>query len=381
MRVSRRGSQALALGAGVATLLAVSAPHSWAANPHSDAVTVVKLASASSVAAGALLTYTITATSTVAQILTITDTLPAGFNVKSASFVTNANPAPAPVDCTVAPATIPLNTSTQLVTCGPVGVTAAAPGNAVTATITAVPLVTGNNILNTANAVGSVDAGPSAGSVQTTVTGSPITCFGAVPTIVGTPGNDTITGTNGDDVIVGLGGNDIIDGGAGNDKICGGDGNDHLYGGLGNDSLAGGRGSDVVDGGAGTNTLRGDSDTTTQQNPWPGDGNHRHGNFGGDGRDGGRDTLICQRTIDTCDGGFRGNNDDNIIYVGQDPFDHNGDRNGRGHHRRHRHHGDFHDFAANKGTAPAQPAAKPGAKPAVKPAPAVAGTAPVAPKA
>ncbi|MBI4261035.1 MAG: calcium-binding protein, partial [Actinobacteria bacterium] len=35
-------------------------------------------------------------------------------------------------------------------------------------------------------------------------------CFGAAPTITGTPGDDALVGTPGDDVIVGLGGDDSI---------------------------------------------------------------------------------------------------------------------------------------------------------------------------
>jgi uncharacterized repeat protein (TIGR01451 family) len=379
MRVSRRGSQALALGAGIAALIAVAAPHGYAASmpePHANALAVVKISNPASVAAGSLLTYTITVTNdTVAtSATTLSDPLPAGFNVQSATFVTNANPAPAAAPCAAA-VTTPgtLATQVQTVTCALGPLTAASPGNAATVTITAIPLVTGTNLQNTATATAPEYATAYSSTAQTTVTGSPVTCFGSVPTIIGTPGNDDILGTSGDDVIVGLGGNDVIDGGEGNDKICGGDGDDHLYGGRGNDSLAGGDGSDVVDGGSGTNTLKGGSDSTNQQGPWPG-GNHHNGNR--DGRNG-HDTLICQRNIDTCDGGFRGNNNDNIVFIGQDRNGHDGDHHGR-HHRHHR--GDFRDFAANKGT-PMKPAAKPVAKPLDKPAPAVAGTKPVAPKA
>ncbi len=92
-------------------------------------------------------------------------------------------------------------------------------------------------------------------------------CFGKVPTIVGTGGNDQITGTPGRDIIVGLGGNDTINGGGGGDIICAGDGSDVVYGDAGrdlifgdagNDDLNGGSGGDRLDGGAGDDSIRGD---------------------------------------------------------------------------------------------------------------------------
>jgi RTX calcium-binding nonapeptide repeat (4 copies) len=91
-------------------------------------------------------------------------------------------------------------------------------------------------------------------------------CFGARPTISGTPGDDVITGTPGPDVIFAgagndtvnaLGGDDLVCGGPGNDKLTGGDGNDALDGGDGNDQLAGSTGNDLLVGGASADSLDG----------------------------------------------------------------------------------------------------------------------------
>jgi hypothetical protein len=86
---------------------------------------------------------------------------------------------------------------------------------------------------------------------------SAVTCFGRVPTIVGTPGPDVLTGTPGTDVIAGLGGDDVIDGGGGRDFICGGPGRDRIDGGTGPDAIAGDGGGDVLVGGKGRDRLLG----------------------------------------------------------------------------------------------------------------------------
>jgi len=106
-------------------------------------------------------------------------------------------------------------------------------------------------------------ADPTPASYAVTIVTS---CGNAVPTITGTPGNDTLAGTPGTDIIFGLGGNDRIDGLGGNDLICGGDGDDRIMGSDGNDLIDGGSGNDKIDagsgddrifGGAGANYLRG----------------------------------------------------------------------------------------------------------------------------
>ena len=82
-------------------------------------------------------------------------------------------------------------------------------------------------------------------------------CNGLIPTITGTPGDDTLRGTNGADVIMGLGGDDTITGGNGDDVICGGQGNDTLAGGNGDDVLLGGFGTDRLSGDNGADELVG----------------------------------------------------------------------------------------------------------------------------
>jgi uncharacterized repeat protein (TIGR01451 family) len=388
MHVSRRGSQALALGAGVATLLAIAAPHGYAASTRASAITgltFTKSVSPGPYLVGSPVTFTLQLSNTSAGNITInpvSDPLPAGL------VVTNAVPSDAPAStCTVSPATATVQAAPvgQTVVCHP-GVIGS--GSSFTITITAMPVDSGSyNNIATATSGANTQMATLATPIQ--VTGTALRCFGSVPTIFGTPGDDTIDGTDGTDVIVGLAGNDTIDGGKGDDKICGGDGNDHLYGGSGADSLAGGNGSDLVDGGAGVDTVRGGSDSntpfaTSAKHHGPDDW-YRDGN-----RDRGHDVLICERQ-DSCGNDFhslstsnanaadrhhndRGNRNEQIIWV---PLqDHNGGHNGRrGNHR------GYSDFAATKPGTPAKPGMKPAAKPVVKPAPAVAGTAPVAPKA
>jgi hypothetical protein len=113
-------------------------------------------------------------------------------------------------------------------------------------------------------------------ATQVTVTGEAVRCFGVVPTMFGTEGDDTIDGTPGEDIIVGFGGKDSISGGAGNDKICGGAGNDQIDGGSGSDMIDGGDDNDVVSGGAGADVVQGGK---------------------------GKDVLVCDENNDVCDGG------------------------------------------------------------------------------
>ena len=64
------------------------------------------------------------------------------------------------------------------------------------------------------------------------------TCFGRVPTILGSTGDDdNLLGTPGDDVIHSRGGTDWVYGRGGNDRICGGEGENYLFGGDGKDRL------------------------------------------------------------------------------------------------------------------------------------------------
>jgi Ca2+-binding RTX toxin-like protein len=72
-------------------------------------------------------------------------------------------------------------------------------------------------------------------------------CGGAVPTIVGTDGDEVLVGTSGVDVIDGLGGDDTISGLAGDDVICGGSGHDAIYGDTETyrQEVGGGRGPDL----------------------------------------------------------------------------------------------------------------------------------------
>lgn len=82
-------------------------------------------------------------------------------------------------------------------------------------------------------------------------------CDAAVPTLLGTAGDDILRGTDGDDVIVGLGGDDVIYGRAGNDLICGGAGDDRVFAGSGNDTIVGDAGRDKIRGGPGNDTIEG----------------------------------------------------------------------------------------------------------------------------
>jgi hypothetical protein len=134
-------------------------------------------------------------------------------------------------------------------------------------------------------------------------------CFRALPTIVGTAGDDTLQGTPGPDVIMGgagndtiygLGGNDLVCGGAGNDSLAGGDGHDGLDGGAGvdrvrgeagNDLLLGGSGDDLVDGAAGDDIVKGQAGNDTL---WGGtEADAVDGGTGTDTCSGGETTVAC----------------------------------------------------------------------------------------
>jgi Ca2+-binding RTX toxin-like protein len=90
----------------------------------------------------------------------------------------------------------------------------------------------------TALVIGAIGAPPASAAAET--------CFGLVPTIVGTPGDDTLIGTDGPDVIVGLDGDDTISGLGGADRLCGGAGQDFVNAGGGGDRVDGGEDADSL---------------------------------------------------------------------------------------------------------------------------------------
>lgn len=138
-------------------------------------------------------------------------------------------------------------------------------------------------------------------------------CFGLVPTIVGTDDGEVIEGTEHRDVIVGLGGRDYISGHGGDDVICagagpagvyehetisggagddlvhGGVGRDDIYGNEGRDRLFGGKGSDLVSGNQGRDLVSGGADIDLIGGCENADllygGGHRDYIFGGSGDD------------------------------------------------------------------------------------------------
>jgi uncharacterized repeat protein (TIGR01451 family) len=252
------------MAVGVAALLAVAAPRVWASSDRVPRLNVALAANPATTTTGEQVTFTATVTNSggVAASPVLTQTLPKEFVVQAAS--TSAGTA-----CTNA---------SNAITC-PLGANML-PAATVTAVIVAIPVdpgaLTSTAKLDTPTlgAVTNTDSAPA--QITTTITGTMLRCFGWIPTLFGTDGNDEIDGTPGDDVIVGLGGDDTIDGGGGNDKICGGDGNDYIDGGSGDDAISGGPGDDVVIGGAGKNIVDGD---------------------------GGKDVLVCKASQDECNGG------------------------------------------------------------------------------
>jgi uncharacterized repeat protein (TIGR01451 family) len=79
----------------------------------------------------------------------------------------------------------------------------------------------------------------------------------AVPTILGTAGDDVLTGTSHGDVIVALTGNDQVFAGGGDDLVCTDGGADLVDGGSGRDFVNGGSGPDTLIGSDGGDTLKG----------------------------------------------------------------------------------------------------------------------------
>ena len=83
-------------------------------------------------------------------------------------------------------------------------------------------------------------------------------CFGLLPNVMGTNGDDLLIGTPDDDIIAGRGGDDIIYGMDGEDLICGGSGDDEIFGGRERDIVLAGTGDDMVSGGHGRDTILAD---------------------------------------------------------------------------------------------------------------------------
>jgi Ca2+-binding RTX toxin-like protein len=102
-------------------------------------------------------------------------------------------------------------------------------------------------------------------------------CWGLVPTIVGTSGDDVLRGS----------GSDVIVGGAGRDRIFGGPGFDWICGDGGDDVVSGEGGRALVRGGAGNDLLRGGAGGRPR-----GEGDHLQGGEG-------RDRLFGSRRHDT----------------------------------------------------------------------------------
>lgn len=97
--------------------------------------------------------------------------------------------------------------------------------------------------------------------VSVGATSTPL-CFGRVPTVVLTDGDDHYTTKDNVSEVVWAGkGNDVItpefNGIAVGDYICGGQGRDVIYDDTGNDHISGGRGDDKIEGGPGVDVLKG----------------------------------------------------------------------------------------------------------------------------
>lgn len=180
---------------------------------------------------GNSLTYMVTVTNNgpgTATDVTLTDTLPAGVTLVSASA--GCNEAGGVVTCDAGT----LNN-----------------GNAATVMIVVRPTAPSKALTNTAQ-VAANETDPNTDNNTAMV-------MTVVANIVGTDGKDFLRGTFGDDVIVGLGGNDNIRGLGGNDLLIGGDGDDILDGEDGNDILDGGAGKDRLKGKEGNDKLFGGS--------------------------------------------------------------------------------------------------------------------------
>lgn len=97
----------------------------------------------------------------------------------------------------------------------------------------------------------------------------PVTCGGAVATIVGTDGPDDLVGTPGIDVVQLGAGDDTFRGLGGDDWICDGDGDDRIDSGPGDDWIFAGAGDDQI--------VTGDGDDEVRAEPGTGDDDIRTG--------------------------------------------------------------------------------------------------------
>jgi uncharacterized repeat protein (TIGR01451 family) len=229
-----------------------------AAQPGETDLKITKSASASSLALGSSLTYTIKAENLgpeTATGVTVTDSLPKGVKYVSSSASSGS--------CKL---------QARKLTCS-VGTLETGPAAKVSsATVTLVVTVQETGTLtNSASVKGDQQDGVRANdqaSVSVKVTGPrpPATCHGIAATIVGTGGANRLLGTAGRDVIAAFGGNDTILSGEGRDLICAGAGNDfvvagsaadRVFGAGGRDRLVGRAGPDLLQGNAGNDALIG----------------------------------------------------------------------------------------------------------------------------
>jgi uncharacterized repeat protein (TIGR01451 family) len=250
---------ALAIAALVFVSIGSAAPSG------SSNLKITKSDSPDPAAAGAQLTYAISVENlgpTPATGVTVTDSLPTGVDLLSASGPSGACPVQG-----------------RKITCpigalAPIGINYG--GSPAGVTIIVVPRRTGT-IRNTARVQGDQKDPANANNSATASTRvlAPPTCGGLTATIAGTAGNDVLSGTSGPDVIAALAGNDRVLSGPGRDVICagagsdfvgagtaadrvsGGAGRDRLLGRGGPDLLVGAGGNDVLKGGRGGDRLRG----------------------------------------------------------------------------------------------------------------------------
>jgi uncharacterized repeat protein (TIGR01451 family) len=231
------------------------------------------------VAAGATLTYTLTATNRGpddATGATIADTLPAGVTFLSAS-----------AGCTKTGATV---------TCA----LGALPDGATKERQILVRPTTAGTLTDSAGlsaAEQDLRSANNDATEQTTVNASQISCQGHPATIVGSASADTLTGTTGVDAIAALGGDDTVKALGGDDFLCGGAGDDSLNTGSGHNAANGGSGDDTLTGNTGIDTLRGGSGADTIL---ASSGNDSlFGNDGDDSLNGGLGTDACNGGSDT----------------------------------------------------------------------------------